>query len=271
MKKLLVLALAAALTPLAAAKVWVTVYQYDGKTPLAAVDANQPDVYREIMVGTRLTLVISSDAADKWGGNLKLSWDDALYGRLSGRGLTPPAPGSPTKISTYKGSCLDAAGTKATVMDLADAYWLGLNFGNDTSAYQPNGGHVAYPGDWFVVDYYAEQVGDCSVEFHGHDLPSHAADRNAVPIIGPEQLLQTLSFQHVPSRDFNGDTVVDFQDFARFAAHWRSVPDPNVGAAFDLNTDGRVDGLDLAFFSEYGLERTDCNEPPPNSDTAAKP
>ena len=63
MKKLLVLALVAALTPVAAAKVWVTVYQHDGKTPLAAVDADHPNVYRDIMVGTRLTLVISSDSS----------------------------------------------------------------------------------------------------------------------------------------------------------------------------------------------------------------
>ena len=104
--------------------------------------------------------------------------------------------------------------------------------------------------------------------------PCHAADRNAVPIIGPEQLLQTLSFQHVPSRDFNGDMVVDFKDFARFAAHWRSAPDPNAGAGatFDLSTDNWIDSSDLASFSEYWLERTDSNEPPadPNT-TAVKP
>ena len=98
MKKLFVLVLAVALTSIAAAKVWVTVYQYDGKTPLAAVDANQPDVYRDIMVGTRLTLVISSDTADKWGGDLELSGDDALYGTLSGRGFTYPRPAARLKI-----------------------------------------------------------------------------------------------------------------------------------------------------------------------------
>ena len=91
MKKLLVLVLAVALTSVAAAKVWVTVYQYDGKTPLAAVDANHPDVYRDIMVGTRLTLVISSDTADKWSGNLELSWDDALTPRSAAGGSPTPS------------------------------------------------------------------------------------------------------------------------------------------------------------------------------------
>ncbi len=96
MKRFWVLALAAAMTPIAAARVWVTVYQYDGKTPLAAVDANHPTVYRGIMVGTRLTLVISSDANDPWGGELVLPLDDSPYAKLSGRGYT-------ARRSTYLG------------------------------------------------------------------------------------------------------------------------------------------------------------------------
>jgi hypothetical protein len=273
MKKLLVLALAGLLAPIAAARVWVTVYRCDGKTPLAAVDSNHPDVYRDIMVGTRLTLIISSDTADKWSGDLELSWDDALYGRLSGRGLTPPAPRSPRKVSTYNDSCLDAAGTNATVMDSADAYSISLYFDNDTSSYQPNGGHPAYPGDWFVVDYYAEQAGECRVRLYADGSVGPVVNPFVAPDIGPPTLLQTLSFKHVASRDFNGDTVVNFKDFARFAARWRCPVDPNAdaGAAFDLSTDSRVDSSDLASFSEYWLERTDCNEPPTSSDTAAKP
>jgi hypothetical protein len=272
-KKLFALALAVALTSIAAARVWVTVYRYDGKTPMAAVDANYPDVYREIMVGTRLTLVISSDAADKWGGELDLSWDDALYGKLSGRGLTPPVPRSPLKISTYKDSCLDAAGTKATVMGREDSYSIGLFFDNDNRPYQPNGGHPAYPGDWFVADYYAEQAGECSVRFYAVGSLGPIVNPYVPQDPGPPTLLQTLSFKHVPSRDFNGDTVVNFKDFARFAVCWRSASDPNTGAgaAFDLSTDSRIDSSDLASFTEYWLERTDCNEPPANSDAIAKP
>ncbi len=248
-KKLLVLTLTAALTPVAAAKVWITVYQHDGKTPLAAVDANHPNVYRDIMVGTRLVLVVSSDTGDQWTGNLLLWRADANDARLTGRGLTPPVPGSPLRFSAYKDSALNAAGTRAYVRDIQGKYGIGLELRNDPSLL--TGGHSAYPGDWFVVDYYAEQVGICEVELYGSPTSSQ------VPI-------QTLSFTHVPSRDFNHDTVVDFEDFARFASYWRSgaVPDSNQMAAVDLHADGRVDFADLASFSRYWLERLDSPIPP---------
>ena len=166
-----------------------------------------------------------------------------------------------------------AAGTGATVQGFADAYLIGLYFNNDNRSYLTGGDHPAYPGDWFVVDYYAEQAGECRVRLYAYGSVGPVINPFVAPDVGPSTLLQTLSFKHVASRDFNGDTVVDFKDFARFASRWRSASDPNAGAgaAFDLSTDSRVDSSDLASFSEYWLERTDGNEPPTNSDTAAKP
>ncbi len=245
MNRLFVLVLAAALTPKATAKVWVTVYQPDGKTPLAVVDANYPDVYRDIMVGTRLALVVSSDRSEYWLGTLLLSGDDVNDARLSGRGLTPPPPDSPLRFSAYKDSSLSAAGTNAHVRDIGGIYGVGLEFRNDVSPHI-TGGHPAYPGDWFVVDYYAERAGPCTVRLY----------RSAV---GPDVLLQTLSFTHVPSRDFNRDTVVNFTDFARLASQWRSAADPSQSptAAFDLDADGRVEPADLASFGRYWLAQSD--------------
>jgi hypothetical protein len=244
MKKLSMLILAM-LTPMAAAKVWVSVYQHDRKTPLAAVDADHPNVYRDIMVGTRLTLVVSSDSSEDWLGALLLSGDDVNDARLSGRGLTPPPPGSPFNRSAYKDSSLNAAGTKAYVWDTGGVGGVGLTLRNDFFPYI-TGGHPAYPGDWFVVDYYAERAGSCEVGLY----------RLAT---GPAVLLQMLSFTHVPSRDFNHDTMVDLNDFARFASGWRSAaaPDSNQTADLDLNADGRVDLADLASFSQRWLERVD--------------
>ena len=73
--------------------------------------------------------------------------------------------------------------------------------------------------------------------------------------------IETLAFTHVPSRDFNGDTVVDFKDLALLASHWDLNADPNSpDGPFDLNADGRIDLGDLALFSEYWLERTDCGD-----------
>ncbi|MCL5278421.1 MAG: hypothetical protein M1376_00760 [Planctomycetes bacterium] len=246
MTKLLVLVFAAAMAPAAMAKVWVTVYQHDGKTPLAAVDADHPNVFRDIMVGARLTLVVRSDTGEKWGGLLQLSWDDANDARLTGRGLTPPPPGSPIKFSTYKDSALNAAGTAASVRDFLDMYGIGLALGNDAQPYTVTDGHSAYPGDWFIVDYYAEQAGTCNVELYGSST-------------GSDVLLQTLSFTHVPSRDFNHDARVNFLDFARFASGWRCGADPNSGptADLDLSADGRVDLADLASFSRSWLEQID--------------
>jgi hypothetical protein len=233
MKKLAVLAVAAALTSAAGAKVWTSVYRCDGTTPLASVDPNHPNVYRDIMAGTRLVIVVSSDAKGAWFGGLLLSWDDSVYGELVGIGYNQ-------KTRNYDGSCLAAAGPTAfTRIFQIPPKKIGLQFNTQ-------GGSV--PGDWFVVDYRAEQVGPCDVGLY--DLSASAN----VPI-------ETVHFTHVPSRDFNGDGIVDFKDFALLSSRWHSgaAPDPNrADAAFDLNSDGHLDIGDLALFSEYWLERTEC-------------
>jgi hypothetical protein len=232
MRKLIVLAVIAALASPAGARVWTTVYRCDGVTPLPAVDPNHPTTYADIMVGTRLVLVVSSDKGEYWMGALLLSREDANYGILSGRGyVNLPA--------SYKDSCLPAAGETASATPHVEASRVGVDF--HTSHMLPT-----LPGDWFIFDYRAQRVGACHVGFY--DL---FANYN-VP-------LDTLSFTHVPSRDFNGDGVVDFQDLALLAAHWDGQADPNSSAsACDLNADGRIDLSDLALFSEYWLARTDC-------------
>jgi hypothetical protein len=108
----------------------------------------------------------------------------------------------------------------------------------------------AVAGDWFVLDYVAEQIGLCSVGLF--DLTSSLT----VPI-------ETLSFTHVPSRDFDGDGIVNFADFVSLASHWGQPADPNAGSAgpWDLDADRLVGPADLGMFSEYWLERTDCSSP----------
>ena len=75
--------------------------------------------------------------------------------------------------------------------------------------------------------------------------------------------MEILSFTHVPSRDYNGDTIVNFEDFALLASLWHEPADPQVHPAtsVDLNGDAHIDPLDVALFSEFWLQRTDCNEP----------
>jgi hypothetical protein len=231
MKTLAVLVAFAVLAPTAGARVWTTVYYCDGVTPFPALDPNHPTTYGDIMVGTRLVIVVSSDKSEAWQGSLQLSQDDAQYAQLSGRDYVKTPP-------NYKGSCLPAAGRFACVRTFQDAHKVGMDLYTSPAP-------VVLPGDWFVVDYRAERVGSCRVGLYNMSL-------------GGDALLETLSFTHVPSRDFNGDTIVDFKDLVLLAAHWDCPVDPEGReTAFDLNGDGRVDLADLALFSVHWLERTD--------------
>ena len=255
MRKLLVVVLATAVAPVAAARVWTTVYRCDGTTPLAAVDPNEPGVYPDIMVATRLAIVISSDTGEPWSGGLMMSHEDWGYGTLSGRGFDDGT-------RNYIGSCFEGAGEIPLVMDTMDSLGRGLLFSTYFNANPPPGQRVVAPGDWFVFDYQAEQVGRCRVELFD----------------GGFNLLETLSFNHVPSRDFDGDTIVNLRDFAILASYWRSVVDPESEGILDLNADAQIDISEIALLSEHWLERTDCaeagadpNEPAESPDTTGDP
>jgi hypothetical protein len=121
MRTLVVLCLAVALAPAAWAKVRTTVYRCDGVTPLEGVDPNHPAVYRDIMVGTRLVLVVGSDRGEYWLGSLRLSCDDAQCARLSGRGyIQLPA--------NYRDSCLVSAGKTARAILFNNFWGIGIEF-----------------------------------------------------------------------------------------------------------------------------------------------
>ncbi len=246
MRTLFVLVIAMAVAPLAFAKVWTTVYRCDETTPLAAVDANHPTVYRDIMVGTRLVIVVSSDAPglygdhQLWSGGLVISRDDWQRGTLSGRGYNE-------QRRNYDGSTLAAA----VLLGRASAQYREYLQPDTGNGFDLRPGQYSIAGDWFVLDYHAKQTGSCDVGLYDFDASID------VP-------LETLSFTHVPSRDFNGDTIVNFRDLALLASRCGTVvaPDPNDrNAPFDLDANGRVDVGDIASFSEYWLERTDCGKP----------
>jgi hypothetical protein len=69
-KTLFVLALVVAFAPRTWAKVWATAYRCDETTPLDAVDPNHPAICRDIMVGTRLVIVVKSDSSGIFGDHL---------------------------------------------------------------------------------------------------------------------------------------------------------------------------------------------------------
>ena len=91
-KVLFLLAVMFACAPTVSAKVWITVLGCDETTPLGATDPNHLTIQRNIMVGTRLVLLLTSDAPgvfgdhQLWSGFLRISWDDWQRGTLSARG-----------------------------------------------------------------------------------------------------------------------------------------------------------------------------------------
>jgi len=245
-RTLFALAAIIALAPAARAGVWVAARYYDEKTPLEAVDPNYPTIYRDIMVGTHLTLVISADRGGYWSGQLNMDWDSEPSSILTGRGRI-------AKPLDYKESCLEAAGQSARVISYNRPEGVGFQFWTTHFWDLPNVRNCV-PGDWFIFDYQARQVGAC-------DLALTESD----PETGVRTLLQTLSFTHVPSRDFHADTLVDFRDFAKLASRWGSELDAdpnNPGAAMDLDADRSIDVNDLAMFNDFWLERTAAPDPP---------
>jgi hypothetical protein len=232
---LLILVLLLGVTSMVAAEISTTVYLPDGNTPLELVDPGIPHVYRNIMVGTKLMIVVSSDVNKCWkqgfdeGGSLVIEEEYWPYGVLSARG--------PLIGSDWSGSHLPAAGIEAVVWDWEESGIDGFDL------YTGSTGIKA--GDWFIIDYNATNIGNCNVGFYDHriswDIPVYY-----------------LAFSHVRTRDFNNDNIVDFRDYAILASYWLTTncTNPNWCEGVDLNIDGSVDFDDLMLFCEFWLERT---------------
>jgi hypothetical protein len=215
------------------ARIWMTVYRWDGKTPLTCVDPNHPHVYGDIMVGTRLVVVVGSDAEPGFSGWLQFPDDGVMS--LVGRGYDP-------KRERYVGSCLGAAADDADVFSFIDHGAKGFNLvtGSEPSS-----------GDWFIFDYCAERVGTCNLELY--DL---FGDWTA-PI-------DVVSFTHVPSCDFSKDGLINFEDLALLAS--RNSPESvsvteDQDVVSDSTSDRMIDLRDLARLSSRWLERIAYDDP----------
>jgi len=227
MKKLIPFILMLAITPAVCAQVSTKVCLADGNTPLELADPNVPFVYRPIMVGTHLTIIISSDVDGPWeNGELSL-WDaNQNYGFL---------PGS---------SQLPAAGDMAMVWYFQEYEEVNGQV-HDANGFRFSAGDDAIVGDWFSTDYNAINVGFCSVIFYDRtvnwDIP-----------------LYEMSFTHVRTRDFNDDGIVNFKDLALLGSNWQRTDclEPDNCSGTDLDADGYVDMSDLKQFAEYWLETT---------------
>lgn len=238
MKNLVVFGLFLGLCSVAAAEVSTRVCLADGNTPLEWADPNVPFVYPDIMVGTRLTIIVSSDMPEVWNGGLYIPRTHRDYGVLSARDLN--------EITLdWEGSHFEAAGDEAAVKEWYDFLVRGFDLLGDGSPYDQTTSSQA--GDWFIIDYTATGVGDCKVAFYDYGGPG-----------GTDYPAHDLVFSHVRTRDFDQDAEVRLADFALFGSYWLETgciaPDWCEGA--DLDTDGDVDCGDLMLFAEYWLQRT---------------
>lgn len=214
------------------------VFLADEKTPLGLADPNVPDVYRDIMVGTHLTIVISSDTGgEDWLGDLLIGEPYLGKGLLSAREYN-------STIMDWQGSRYPEAGKEARVIYLPLMIWQGRilkGFGLRASR-----DIEIVAGDWFILDYKAMEVGQCVVEFSDYSVSFYKP-------------VSAYVFLHVPTRDFDNDGKVSLVDFARLAGVWKDEvsSDPNdPNSRYDLDSDAKVNVSDLRLFFGHWLDRT---------------
>lgn len=208
----------------AVGEVSIRVCEKNGQTPFDG---------REIMVGTKLTIIVNSDTNGYWPCDVAVRGKNRNYGVLSARDYNE-------STGHYDGSIFKAA------IDKEGYVYLWHDDIMEIDGFSYTGDPCAVAGDWFIIDYNATSVGDCNVGLYEWFSTEPTYE---------------VSFSQVRSRDFNRDTKVDFTDFAIFASYWQTEEcnEPNWCQGTDLDTDGDVDINDLRLFAEYWLKTTEYN------------
>jgi hypothetical protein len=228
MKKNVVLLIGLLWSAAAIGNVSMRLCEADSNTPF---DSNMP-----IMVGTKLTIYADSNsAASMWLGGFDLikpvTNPDPAIGVLAGRGWDVNAP-------DYRNSHFSSAGNRARIIDWEN---------EDQHSFElfANGSNMA-EGTWFVVDYNATNVGDCTIEL---------VEYNGSEIV----LLMSRTLHQVATRDFNNDGQVNFIDFAKLASYWLHTDcnelDDCEGTDLNPVPDGQINFLDVMYFADFWLGR----------------
>ncbi|OHB42567.1 MAG: hypothetical protein A2Y13_04605 [Planctomycetes bacterium GWC2_45_44] len=173
---LLVLTLILSTVSITSGAISTNVFLRDSNTPIELVDPNIPHIYQDIMVGTKLKIVVSSNTIEYWTGDIAIEEAYWLHGFL-----TPREP-------------LPAAGDLSVIFEQEEPgiKWITLSTDGDNIA----------AGDWFIIDYNAVDAGDFSIGFYDYNISWD--DPNYY-----------ICFSNVRTRDFNNDTVVNLRDYTR--------------------------------------------------------
>jgi hypothetical protein len=211
----------------------------DANTPLGLADPNVLGVYKDIMVGTHLTIIISSDTGgEEWLGDL-------LIGEpYLGKGLLSARDYNDITTKDWQGSRFPAAGKEARVMDWP--IMIGQGRLLEGFGLQASRDSEIVAGDWFILDYKAVEVGQCVVELTDYSVSF-------------DEPVSVQVFSHVPTRDFDKDGKVCLVDFALLAGVWKaefSVDPDDPNPQYDLNSDGKVNVSDLRLFFGHWLDTT---------------
>lgn len=190
----------------------------------------RPLPHHEVMLGSHVSLVVHSDANDLWSGGLFIHADYRDAGILSWRDSDDP------NAPPDQASCLPAAGENAFILRWRDSWMSGYDLYADELS--------RTPGDWFVLDYMPLAEGTCLIHYYDHGTSFTVPDPN-----------KTIALVNTASRDFNGDGVVNYEDFAIFSSFWmaQDCTDPNTCGGADLNRDGMVGLTDLLMFADFWL------------------
>jgi len=213
-------------TAVLAVKVSTRVYLRDSNTPLELANPDVPWVYKDIMAGTQLKIIVNSNEDGDFAGGLFIPRQelDSGFGDLYCIG------------EDCLDSILPAAGAGALVIRSDDIEVGGFILLTDIDAVSD---------DWFIIDYDALAIGLCHVGLYDDNW-----------IFGVPYY--EMTFNQVPTRDYNGDYIVNFEDFSIFAAYWSIIncSDPDNCGKADFNADQAINIDDLAMFVEFWLGKT---------------
>ncbi len=202
-------------------------------TEMYEFDANTPFDYRDIYVGTKLKVIVSSDSNGYWnGGGVFLEGANQDLGRF--------LPGEINDLTNdYSHARTEKAGSNAQVLATSFTLPFDANLGFDYY-----GSSDAVAGDWFILDYQATSPGTCTINVYDFEIdywfPVDYIDIHQIP----------------PDIYQEPNDIVNFRDYSLLTYHWGRADcnEPNYCGHADLNMDGLVDPNDMKYIMDHWLE-----------------